>query len=317
MTAIGAPSSSSARLIDRLPAVRGRLTENAPLAGVTWFRVGGPAEVLFKPEDADDLATFLAGCPAEVPVTVIGVASNLLVRDGGVPGVVVRLGRAFAGIEAEGDRVVAGAAALDANIAKVAAKAGLTGLEFLIGIPGTLGGALRMNAGAYGGEIKDVLARADLVLRDGRKVSRTAAELGLSYRHSDTPAGAIYTGAVLQGRPGDGDAITARMTDIVTARGDTQPIRSRTGGSTFANPDGHKAWQVIDAAGCRGLRIGGAQVSEQHCNFLINTGEASAADIEALGEEVRRRVKDNSGIELRWEIRRIGVPAAPTEGDAS
>lgn len=305
-----AATASAPRLIDRLPPVRGRLTEDASLAGVTWFRVGGPAEVLFKPEDADDLAAFLAGCPADVPVTVIGVASNLLVRDGGVPGVVIRLGRAFAGIEAEGERVIAGAAALDANVAKVAARAGLTGLEFLVGIPGTLGGALMMNAGAYGGEIKDILVTADLILRDGTRRTLTGAELGLAYRHSDTPAGAIFAGAVLQGRPGDRAAIEARMAEIVAARGETQPIRSRTGGSTFANPDGHKAWQLIDQAGCRGLRVGGAQVSEQHCNFLINTGDATAADIEALGEEVRRRVKDSSGIELRWEIRRIGVPAA-------
>ncbi|MEO3434378.1 UDP-N-acetylmuramate dehydrogenase [Inquilinus sp. CAU 1745] len=297
------------RLIDRLPAVRGRLTENAPLSQVTWFRVGGPADVLFKPADRDDLAAFLAGCPEDVPITVIGVASNLLVRDGGVRGIVIRLGRDFAGIEAAGDTIVAGAAALDVNVARVAQEAGLSGIEFLVGIPGTIGGALRMNAGAYGREVKDALREATALDRQGNLHTLPLAELGLAYRHSDVPADWIFTGAVFETAPGDRNAIAARMKEITDARGSTQPIRSRTGGSTFANPDGHKAWQLIDAAGCRGLRIGGAQVSEQHCNFLLNTGDATATDIEGLGEEVRRRVRDASGIELRWEIRRIGEAA--------
>ncbi|HET8729005.1 MAG TPA: UDP-N-acetylmuramate dehydrogenase [Alphaproteobacteria bacterium] len=296
----------NARLIDRLPPVRGRLTENASLAKVTWFRVGGPADVLFKPADAEDLAAFLAGCPEDVPVTVIGVASNLLVRDGGVRGVVIRLGRDFAGIEAKGETVVAGAAALDVHVARVAQEAGLAGLEFLVGIPGTIGGALRMNAGAYGTEMKDVLAEATALDRQGGTHKLSLSEMGLGYRHSGVPTDWIFTGAVLTARPGDREKIAARMQEISDARGSTQPIRSRTGGSTFANPDGHKAWQLVDRAGCRGLTVGGAQVSEQHCNFLINTGAATAADIEDLGEEVRRRVRETSGIELRWEIKRIG-----------
>lgn len=303
-TGAGAP-----RLIDRLPSVRGRLTEGALLSKVTWFRVGGPAEVLFKPADAEDLAAFLAGCPDDVPVTVIGVGSNLLVRDGGVRGVVIRLGRDFAGIEAEGVTVTAGAAALDANIAKVAQSHAIAGLEFLVGIPGTLGGAMRTNAGAYGTELKDVLVHADLVDRRGARHRLGPDEMGLSYRHSDVPEGWIMTGAMLRGRPGDPEAIAARMAEIGASRGSTQPIRSRTGGSTFANPPGTSAWKVIDAAGCRGLAIGDAQVSEQHCNFLINLGHATAADLEALGEEVRRRVRAHSGVDLRWEIRRIGDPA--------
>lgn len=301
--------SSESRLIDRLPAVRGRLTENAPLSQVTWFRVGGPADILYKPADRDDLAAFLAGCPEDVPITVIGVASNLLVRDGGVRGVVIRLGRDFAGIEAVGDTIVAGAAALDVNVARVAQEAGLSGIEFLVGIPGTIGGALRMNAGAYGREVKDCLREATALDRQGNLHTLPLADLGLAYRHSGVPADWIFTGAVFEAAPGDRETIAARMKEITDARGSTQPIRSRTGGSTFANPDGHKAWQLIDAAGCRGLRMGGAQVSEQHCNFLLNTGDATAADIEGLGEEVRRRVRDASGIELRWEIRRIGEAA--------
>ena len=304
------PGSGKTPLIERLPPVRGRLTENAPLSGVTWFRVGGPAEILFKPADEADLAAFLAGCPDEVPITVIGVASNLLVRDGGVPGVVIRLGRAFVEIEARGDQVVAGAAALDVNVAKVAGNAGLTGLEFLVGIPGTIGGALRMNGGAYGTEIKDVLESAWGLDRKGKRLELSPADMDLSYRHCGVPEDVVFGGAVLRAQPGDKPAIAARMTEISEARGSTQPIRSRTGGSTFANPPGHKAWQVIDEAGCRGLKVGGAQVSELHCNFLINTGDATAADLEALGEQVRDRVRDKHGIELRWEIRRIGVPAS-------
>ncbi len=294
-------------LIERLPKVRGRLTENAPLSGVTWFRVGGPAEVMFRPADRDDLAAFLSALPRDVPVTVIGVGSNLLVRDGGVPGVVLRLGRGFADIEARGTDVRVGAAALDINVARMAADAGLAGLEFLSGIPGTIGGALRMNAGAYGRELVDVVVAAEALDRTGRLHKLDKKELGLGYRHSDVPEDWIFTGAELKAEAGNSTAIRAKLNEIQAAREASQPIRSRTGGSTFANPPGHKAWQLIDQAGCRALRIGGAMVSEKHTNFLINTGSATAADIETLGETVRRRVLEASGIELSWEIRRIGV----------
>ena len=294
------------RLIDRLPPVRGRLSEDAPLAQVTWFRVGGPAEVLFRPADHDDLAAFLAACPAEVPITVIGVASNLLIRDGGIRGVVIRLGREFAGIRVAGSEVVAGAAAVDVNVARVAAGAGLTGLEFFVGIPGTIGGALRMNAGAYGTETKDVLVAAKAVDQRGKSHWLTPDDMDLSYRHCGVPENWIFTEARFAAEPGDKAAIAARMQAISEARSDTQPVRSRTGGSTFANPEGLKAWELIDKVGGRGLRIGGAQVSEKHCNFLINTGEATATELEALGEELRRRVRQRFGIELRWEIRVIG-----------
>ncbi|WP_207476886.1 UDP-N-acetylmuramate dehydrogenase [Arenibaculum pallidiluteum] len=297
-------------LIERLPPVRGRISADAPLAATTWFRAGGLAEVLFKPADADDLAAFLAGCPADVPVTVIGVGSNLLVRDGGVPGVVVRLARGFSEVSCADGLVQAGAAALDLNVALSARDAGVAGLEFLSGIPGTVGGALRMNAGAYGHEVKDVLVEAAAVDRSGGRHSVPAEGLGLSYRHSDAPSDWIFTGATFQGEPGDPAVIGARIDEIARLRADSQPVRARTGGSTFANPPGAKAWELIDRAGCRGLRLGGAQVSEKHCNFLINTGDATAADLEGLGEEVRRRVLETSGIELAWEIRRIGVPAA-------
>ena len=296
-------------LIDRLPRVRGRLTPDAPLGPLTWFRVGGPAEVLFRPVDTQDLAAFLAGCPADVPVTVIGVASNLLVRDGGVPGVVIRLGGPFAEIAVTGDTITAGAAALDLNVALTAQQAGLAGLEFLSGIPGTIGGAVRMNAGAYGREVVDVILSATGIDRRGVVHTYDRAGLGLTYRHCAVPDDVIFTGAVLRAERGDTAAIAARMEEIRRARADTQPVRARTGGSTFANPDGDKAWRLIDAAGCRGLRLGGAQVSELHCNFLINQGDATAADIELLGEEVRRRVLDTSGVALRWEIKRIGRPA--------
>lgn len=299
----------SGRLIDRLPPVRGRLTENAPLASITWFRVGGPAEVMFRPADAEDLAGFLARRPADVPVTVIGVGSNVLVRDGGVPGVVVRLGRGFSDITVEDLTITAGAAALDLNVARVALDAGLSGLEFLSGIPGTIGGALRMNAGAYGSEIGDVVIDACALDGSGGLHTLTPAELGLGYRRSAVPADWIFVAARLRGGEGDPAATFRRMEDIRNARETTQPIRTRTGGSTFANPPGTKAWQLIDQAGCRGLSIGGAQVSEQHCNFLINTGDATAADLEALGEEVRRRVFETSGVRLEWEIRRVGVAA--------
>ncbi len=307
------------RLIERLPPVRGRLSEGAALDRITWFRVGGPAEVMFRPADRDDLAAFLAAKPADVPVTVIGVGSNLLVRDGGVPGVVIRLGREFATIAAAESELRAGAGALDLNVALSAAEAGIAGLEFLSGIPGTVGGALRMNAGAYGTEIKDVLVSAEALDERGGLHRLGLAELGLSYRHAAVSESWIFTAATLRGTAGERAAIAARMAEIQRAREASQPIRSRTGGSTFANPGepaarGRKAWQLIEAAGCRGLRRGGAMVSEQHCNFLINTGSATAADLESLGEEVRRRVRETSGVELRWEIRIVGVAAPPRAG---
>ncbi|HTI86494.1 MAG TPA: UDP-N-acetylmuramate dehydrogenase [Alphaproteobacteria bacterium] len=309
------PAGQSQSLIERLPTVRGRYTASADLAKITWFRVGGPADVTFRPLDRDDLVTFLKGRPSDVPVTVIGVGSNLLVRDGGVPGVVIRLGRGFVDIRAEGDEVVSGAAALDLNVARAALDARLTGLEFLSGIPGTIGGAVRMNAGAFGGELSDVLISAEAVDGQGHVHQLTPADLHLTYRHSELPEDWIVTSARLKGHPGDAAAIGARMDEIRATREDSQPVRVRTGGSTFKNPKapeatGRKAWQLIDAAGCRGLTRGGAMVSEKHCNFLINTGTATAADIEALGEEVRRRVFQNSGVVLEWEIQRIGVPAA-------
>lgn len=294
-----------------LPPVRGRITRDAPLGGLTWFRVGGPADVLFRPADAEDLAQFLAALPAEIPVTVIGVGSNLLVRDGGVRGVVIRMAGPFAAITVEGTTVTAGAAALDLTVAMTALETGIGGLEFLSGVPGTIGGALRMNAGAFGGEMKDVTVSAQAVDRAGRLHELSLEQLDLGYRHCGVPEDYIFTRAVMRGQVGDKEAIAARMAEIRTAREASQPTRTRTGGSTFANPDaklsgGAKAWELIDKAGCRGLTLGGAQVSEKHCNFLINTGEATAADIENLGEEVRRRVLETSGIELRWEIRRIG-----------
>lgn len=305
---------SDERLIDRLPAVKGRYTADAPLSAVTWFKVGGPAEVLFRPADADDLATFLAAKPAEVPVTVIGVGSNLLVRDGGVPGVVIRLGRAFAEIATDGLEVTAGAMALDRNVALAARNAGIAGLEFLTGVPGTIGGALRMNAGAFGRDMADITIAAEAIDGQGHRHRLEAAALGFRYRASAVPAGTIFTAARLRGRPGEPLEIARAMAEIDRAREATQPLRTPTGGSTFVNPtspeaQGRKAWQLIDAAGCRGLALGGAQVSEKHCNFLINTGSATAAEIEALGEEVRRRVREATGVTLDWEIRRIGVAA--------
>lgn len=312
MTAMAAMQDSP--LISRLPTVRGRLTEQAPLGGITWFRVGGPAEVMFRPADREDLLTFLAGKPADVPVTVLGVASNVLIRDGGLPGVVIRLGRGFADIEAvEGD-VLCGAAALDINVATSAKLFGIAGLEFLSGVPGTIGGALRMNAGAYGKEIKDVLVWAEAADTAGKVHRLSLEDMGFEYRRSALPADWICLGARLHGEPGDAALIEARMHEIQNQRAASQPLKTRTGGSTFKNPEGHKAWELIDAAGCRGLKVGGAMVSEKHCNFLINTGNATAADLEALGEEVRRRVKDNSGVMLEWEIRRLGV--APETGGA-
>ncbi|MCF8479539.1 MAG: UDP-N-acetylmuramate dehydrogenase [Rhodospirillum sp.] len=298
-------------LMDRLPPVRGRLTANAPLASVTWFQVGGPAEVLFKPKDQADLAEFLANRPADLPVLVLGVASNLLVRDGGVPGVVIRLGRAFADIAIDGETITCGAAVLDGTLAKMARDAGLAGLEFLSGIPGTIGGALRMNAGAHGGEMKDIVVSATAMDSFGQVYTLTPERLRFSYRHCGIPEDWIFTRCVLKGRPDSKTAISTRMEAIRVDREEAQPIRARTGGSTFANPDpkvsgGRRAWQLIDEAGCRGLTLGGAQVSEKHCNFLINTGSATATDLETLGETVRARVLAATGVALIWEIRRVG-----------
>ncbi len=291
----------------RMPKLRGRLLANEPLAPVTWFRVGGPAQALFLPESEDDLAYFLSHLRADIPVTVVGLGSNLIVRDGGVPGVVIRLGRGFNEITVDGTRVHAGAAVPDVKVARAAQDAGIAGLAFYRGVPGAIGGALRMNAGAYGGETKDVLVYANAVTRGGDLVTFSNAEMGFSYRHCGVADDHIFTSALFQGRSGDRATIAAEMDKITEAREATQPIKSRTGGSTFKNPPGQKAWQLIDAASCRGLKIGDAQVSELHCNFLINLGDATAADIETLGETVRRRVKENSGIDLEWEIKRIGV----------
>jgi UDP-N-acetylmuramate dehydrogenase len=298
-------ATSTSHLIDRLPKPRGRLTADAPLGPQTWFRAGGNAEVLFRPADTEDLASFLAALPADVPVTVLGVGSNLLVRDGGVRGVVIRLLRGFTGIVVDGNDVIAGGGAPDLNVALTARDHALTGLEFLSGIPGTIGGAFPTNAGAYGGDLAQVLISAEAVDRAGKVRSVTPAELGLAYRHSSAPADWIFTSARLRAAPGDQLTIARRIAEIDSARADSQP-RSRTGGSTFANPPNLKAWELIDRAGCRGLKVGAAQVSDKHTNFLINTGDATAADIEGLGEEVRRRVFEQSGILLKWEIRRIG-----------
>lgn len=302
-----AAAAHNQHLIDRLPPVRGRLSSNASLANVTWFAVGGPAEVLFKPADRDDLAAFLAAKPADVPVTVIGVGSNLLVRDGGVPGIVVRLGRGFTDIDVDGDEVTVGAAALDIHVATTCVEAGVGGLEFLSGVPGTIGGALRMNAGAYGREMKDVVLWAEALDAQGGVHRLSLDELGFTYRHCAVAEGWLFTAARLKGERREPQAIAQSIADIRAAREDSQPLRTKTGGSTFANPPGQKAWELIDRAGCRGLRRGGAMVSEKHCNFLINTGGATAADIESLGEDVRRRVLETSGVTLEWEIRRIGL----------
>jgi UDP-N-acetylmuramate dehydrogenase len=299
----------------RVPNLRGKLVANHPLGPNTWFRVGGPAQVLFTPADEDDLAAFLKALPAEIPVTVIGLASNLIVRDGGVEGVVIRLtSKAFGEVTMlDGHRLRAGTGVPDMRLARAAVEAGIDGLAFYRGIPGSIGGALRMNAGAHGGETTDVLVEARGVDRQGNIRTFSHADMGFSYRHSEAPEDVIFTSAVFQGRPGKPEDIAVEMERITAAREASQPIREKTGGSTFANPKPQSAWKVIDAAGCRGLTMGDAQVSEMHCNFLINKGSATAADIEGLGEEVRRRVKANSGVELRWEIRRIGVPAAGVE----
>ncbi|MTI10779.1 UDP-N-acetylmuramate dehydrogenase [Curvivirga aplysinae] len=293
-------------LLDRLPKVRGRYSENALLSRVTWFQVGGPADVLYKPADLEDLQDFLRNKPKDIPVIVLGVGSNLLVRDGGVRGVVIRLGGAFADISVEGTRITAGAAALDLNVARTAARAHVEGLEFLSGIPGTIGGALRMNAGAYGGETKDILKRAWAVTPEGELKELNLSDMGFSYRKSAIPSDWIFVKAEFEGCSGQEQEIRDRMEDIQTKRAETQPIKSRTGGSTFKNPEGHSSWKLIDEAGGRGLTIGGAQMSNQHCNFMINTGTATAKDLENLGEEVRQLVKNHSNVELQWEIKRIG-----------
>jgi UDP-N-acetylmuramate dehydrogenase len=290
-----------------LPEVRGALTRDASLADFIWFRTGGAAEWMFRPADTADLAAFLRDLPRDVPVLPVGVGSNLIVRDGGVPGVVVRLPKAFSSVRIEGNGVRAGGAAMGITVASAARDASLAGLEFLRGIPGTVGGAVRMNAGAYGRDASDILVETTVVLRDGTVETLPASALGYTYRHSALPEGAVVVEALFEGTPGDKVAIGAEMDRIAAEREASQPLRSRTGGSTFKNPPGGKAWQLVDAAGCRGLRLGGAQVSEKHTNFLLNTGGATSADIEALGEEVRKRVKAQSGVELEWEIERVGV----------
>ncbi|MBV9749832.1 MAG: UDP-N-acetylmuramate dehydrogenase [Acetobacteraceae bacterium] len=304
----GVPVGASVEAALGVPPLRGRMQANAPLAPFTWFRVGGPAEVLVRPADAADLAQFLQALPLDIPVHVVGTCSNLIIRDGGLPGVVLRLARGFGEIVAGRDGVVAGAAALDVTVAEHAAAAGLAGLEFLSGIPGSIGGAVVMNGGAYGGDVASCLDWADIVTRTGAQRRLTAADLALAYRYSRLPQGAVVVRARLRGRPGDPATVAGRMAEIRAAREASQPIRARTGGSTFRNPPDMKAWELIDAASCRGLTRGGAQVSEKHCNFLINTGSATAADLEGLGEEVRRRVHETTGVMLEWEIHRLGVP---------
>jgi UDP-N-acetylmuramate dehydrogenase len=298
---------------ESLPKVRGRIQTNAPLAPFTWFRAGGAAEVLLRPADVDDISGFLHDLPNEVPVHVIGACSNLIVRDGGLPGVTIRLARGFSTITVEQDGIIAGAAALDVTVAEHAAAAVLTGLEFLSGIPGSIGGAVAMNAGAYGGDFASVLDWAEIVTRMGEQRRLLAAQLAFAYRHAALPAGAVVTRVRLRATKGASALIAARMAEIKVTREASQPVRARTGGSTFRNPDGMKAWELIEAAGCRGLVRGGAMVSEKHCNFLINLGSATAADIESLGEEVRRRVLAATGVTLEWEIRRIGVPKGRPE----
>lgn len=304
-----AAQQNKAKLIDRLPQTRGRLIEDASLAKLTWFRVGGPAEVLFRPADVEDLAQFLAATPKDIAITVLGVGSNLLVRDGGVPGVVIRLGDPFVKIEIADREIVAGAGISNLKLANAARDAGIAGFEFLSGIPGSLGGSLRMNAGAYGAEIADVAVSVEALDRDGARHTIAVADMGYSYRHASVADDLIFVSASLRGRVGNPVAIGERMSRIQTEREETQPVKTPTGGSTFVNPPGQKAWQLVDQAGCRGLTRGGAMVSEKHTNFLVNTGNATAADIEGLGEEVRRRVFAQSGVTLEWEIRRIGIAA--------
>lgn len=309
MTTLGFPDITL-ELKAAMPDLRGRLLANESLAPLTWFRVGGPAQVLFTPADEDDLGYFLKNLPRELPVHVVGVGSNLIVRDGGIPAVVIRLSpRAFGDVSAERDILAAGAAALDKRVAEAAAAANIGGLEFYFGIPGTVGGALRMNAGANGSETKDVLVDATGIDRQGHRHIFSNADMKFVYRSCGVDPAIIFTAARFRGKVAAPEAIRVRMQEVQSHRETAQPIREKTGGSTFKNPPGHSAWKLIDAAGCRGLRLGGAQVSEMHCNFLINTGEASACDIEMLGESVRARVKESSGIELQWEIKRVGIPA--------
>jgi UDP-N-acetylmuramate dehydrogenase len=295
--------------VTTMPQVRGRLTPNAPLAPLVWFKSGGSAEWLFEPKDEEDLIQFLRELDPEVPVMALGLGSNLIVRDGGVAGVVVRLGKPFSAIEQLDETTLrCGGGASGILVSSTARDHGIAGLEFLRGIPGTVGGFVRMNGGAYGREVNDILVSARLVLRSGEIVEWSLEEFGYTYRHSDVPAGAVVIDAVFRGIPGDSEAIGAEMDAIARAREETQPLRSRTGGSTFKNPPGHKAWALVDAAGCRGLTMGDAQVSEKHCNFLLNLGSATSAEIEALGEEVRRRVEAKTHITLEWEIQRVGQP---------
>ncbi|MBS0475365.1 MAG: UDP-N-acetylmuramate dehydrogenase [Proteobacteria bacterium] len=304
-----APKAAQAEPVEAhaLPKPHGKLTPNAPLAPLVWFKSGGTAEWLFEPKDLADLQAFLRDLDPAVPVMALGLGSNMIVRDGGVQGVVVRLGKAFAKVTKSADLTLdCGAGASGILVSSTARDNGVAGLEFLRSIPGTVGGFVRMNGGAYGGEVKDVLIDCDVVLRDGSLRVLPVADLQYTYRHSELPDGAIVVGARFKGRPGDPATIQAEMDRISASREASQPLRSKTGGSTFKNPKGHKAWQLVDQAGCRGLTVGGAQVSEKHCNFLLNLGEATSADIENLGEEVRRRVKENSGIELEWEIQRVG-----------
>ena len=290
-----------------LPAVRGVLKPDAPLAPLVWFKTGGTAQCLFEPQDADDLSDFLAQLDPDMPVMAVGLGSNLIVRDGGVPGVVVRLGKAFAKVDRQDETsLVCGAGASGILVSSTARDAGIAGLEFLRSIPGTVGGFVRMNGGAYGRETADILLECEVVLRSGEQVTLLNHDLAYSYRHSNLTDGAIVVSATFRGHPGEPAAIQAEMDRIAAAREESQPLRSKTGGSTFKNPDGYKAWQLVDEAGCRGLQLGGAQVSEKHTNFLLNTGDATSSDIEALGEEVRRRVRHKSGIELEWEIQRVG-----------
>lgn len=314
----GRQTHATSSLADLLPPLRGRVQFDAPLAPFTWFRAGGQAEVLVRPADAEDLARFLAGLPLEIPVHVIGSCSNLIVRDGGLPGVTIRLARGFSTIRLDGSALESGAAALDITVAEHAAAAGLTGLEFMSGIPGSVGGAVAMNAGAYGGDIAGAIDWADIVTRSGERHRLFASDLRFGYRHATIPPGSVVVAARFHAVRGTPSVIAERMREIRTMREASQPVRARTGGSTFRNPDaspgGMKAWELIETAGCRGLRLGGAQVSEKHCNFLINTGGGTATELEALGEEVRRRVRATTGVTLEWEIRRIGVPAAAPHG---
>ena len=313
---MAAPSFSDG-LLAKLPAVKGRLKANADLSKSTWFRVGGPAEVMFQPRDLDDLVNFLTDKPDDVPMTVIGIGSNLMVRDGGVPGVVIRLGEVFTDIFVDGLEITAGGGVSNLRLANAARDAGIKGFEFLTGIPGAVGGALRMNAGAYGAETKDIVQSVKAIDEHGQIVDLTVADMKFSYRHSDAPDDLIFIEGRFKGETGTPAGIGARMKSIRAQREQSQPIKTPTSGSTFTNPPDAKAWELIDQAGCRGLMRGGAVISEKHCNFLINTGSATAADLEGLGEEVRRRVFETSGVKLEWEIRRIGVAANPSIEEVS